>query len=65
MWKASFLDFKIWGEHDQPLPIAVARRIAREMRLYDAVGLGTWVGEDFDARVVSTAGLEPMTSRLA
>ena len=39
------------GTTSRCLPVSSA--IAREMRLYDAVGLGTWIGEDFDARVLS------------
>ena len=49
----SFLDGTKWGRYDQPLPAGASSAIAREMRLYDAVGLGTWIGEDFDARVLS------------
>ena len=49
----SFLDHTVWGSYEQALPAAAARAVAAEMRLYDAVGLGTWVGEDFDARVLA------------
>ena len=49
----SFLDHSTWGRYTQPLPRPQALAVAEEMRLYDAVGLATWIGEDFDARVLS------------
>lgn len=49
----SFLDHRQWGEYNQPLDAPVAARIAAEMRAYDQVGLSTWIGEDFDERVLS------------
>jgi hypothetical protein len=49
----SFLDHHKWGAYDQPLDAAARRRIVDEMVHYDRVGLGTWIGEDFDERVLS------------
>ncbi|MEC8564960.1 MAG: hypothetical protein VXY90_13920, partial [Pseudomonadota bacterium] len=51
----SFLDDRRWGRYDQPLAPNAAAHIADEMAtLYDAVGMGTWIGEDFDERVLSS-----------
>ena len=48
----SFLDERKWGRPDKALAPPLAAAVAREMRLYDAVGLDTWIGEDFDERAV-------------
>jgi hypothetical protein len=59
----SFLDGSKWGSYGQPLSNSTAQSIAREMLLYDAVGLGTWIGEDFDARVLSALKAHSAESR--
>ena len=53
LW-TSFHDRAKWPEYSEPLPKLVAEEIVTDMQLYDAVGLSTWIGEDFDERVLST-----------
>ena len=49
----SFLDPLRWRAYSSPLDEADATRVVEGMRRYDAVGLGSWIGEDFDERVLS------------
>jgi len=49
----SFLDHEKWGDYARPLNRSAAARLAGHMRAYDRKGLDTWIGEDFDARVLS------------
>lgn len=49
----SFLDPQRWRAYSSPLDEADATRVVEGMRRYDAVGLGSWIGEDFDERVLS------------
>jgi diketogulonate reductase-like aldo/keto reductase len=49
----SFLDPAKWRSHTAPLSPAAAARIVAGMRWYDAAGLATWIGEDFDERVLT------------
>ena len=50
----SFLDFRKWGRYDERLTPALSAQIARGMALYDEIGMSTWIGEDFDERVLSS-----------
>ena len=59
----SFLDHTRWGEYQSPLQPAAAVRIVSEMALYDNVGLSTWIGEDFDERVLSALELHSSQHR--
>ena len=49
----SFLDQTKWGDYGAALDADRSARIAAEMSAYDAVGMDTWIGEDFDQRVLS------------
>ena len=49
----SFLDPAKWRSHTAPLSAATAARIVAGMLRYEAVGLNTWIGEDFDERVLT------------
>jgi len=49
----SFLDVRRWRSYATALSSTEAARIAEGMRQYDAVGMSTWIGEDFDERVLS------------
>jgi len=50
---SSFLDHAKWGDEGNPVPKPLAQSLAREMLKYDSVGMTSWVGEDFDQRVLS------------
>ena len=50
---SSFLDHAKWGNEGHPVPKPLAQSLAREMLKYDSVGMTSWVGEDFDQRVLS------------
>ena len=51
----SFLDFRRWGPYDKPLAPELSRELAHTMAsLYDDAGMSTWIGEDFDERVLSS-----------
>eukprot|EP00466_Bigelowiella_natans_P007217 jgi/Bigna1/137986/aug1.42_g12694 len=50
----SFQDHSRWGGYDQKLTGAVARQLAMRMEdPYEEMGMNVWIGEDFDARVMS------------
>ncbi len=52
LW-TSFLDEDKYGSMSTPLPAEVAADMAAEMLKYDRLGMNVWIGEDFDARVLS------------
>ena len=49
----SFVNHKRWGKYSVPLSASRAAEMAAHMIEYDRVGLNVWIGEDFDARVLS------------
>ena len=49
----SFLDIRKWRSYETSLSEEQSARVLEGMRRYDEVGLSTWIGEDFDERVLS------------